>query len=84
MGWMRKISNFLSEYYMSPFRGSLLREKRDEEYLIQLYCFMELLGVENPLTCYTWELQALMLEDFHNWHKSAGMERSPFSHISCC
>ncbi|OQX29704.1 MAG: hypothetical protein B0D92_02310 [Spirochaeta sp. LUC14_002_19_P3] len=83
-GWFRELTSFLTEYYAAPYRGRLLQEKRDEEYLIQLCCFMELLGVENPLIYYTWELQAVMLEDFHNWHRAAGMDKSPFSHVNCC
>lgn len=80
----RALLEGLEAYYQIPYRNALLREKRDSDYLFKLFIYMELLGIENPVAAYTIELQGLLLQDFHDWHSQAGMEHSPFSHISCC
>lgn len=80
----RNCLRVLLDYYQAPYRSAVLREKYDEDYLFQLFVFMELLGLENPLTAYTLELQALILQDFHEWHLRAGSAHSPFDHIPCC
>ena len=46
--------------------------------------FSEMMGVPNPAAYYTLELQPLMLERFHEWHKRMGMEHSPLDHFRCC
>ena len=46
-----------------------------------LFVFSEMLGVPNPATYYTLELQPLLLERFHEWHQRMGMEHSPLDHF---
>jgi hypothetical protein len=49
-----------------------------------LFVFAELMGVPNPATYYTLEMQPILLERFHAWHKRMGMEHSPLDHFRCC
>lgn len=87
MMFWQKIANFmqnLNDYYNLRYRSIILHEKRDEDYLFRLLIFMELMGMENPVSAYTLELQGLFLQDFHEWHLQAGMEHSPFEGITCC
>ena len=49
-----------------------------------LMVFSELMGVPNPAAWYTLELQPLLLERFHEWHRRAGMEHSPLDDFKCC
>ncbi len=79
-----RIHHLLSEYYTAPYRGAIARAKRDEDDLFMLFIFAEMLGVPNPATYYTLELQPLFIERFHAWHKRMGMEHSPLDHIKCC
>ena len=79
-----RIRHFLSEYYTAPYRGAIARAKRDEDDLFMLFIFAEMMGVPNPATYYTLELQPLLIERFHAWHKRMGMEHSPLDHIKCC
>ena len=81
---VRRALQTLNEYYQAPFRSAILKEQRDEDYLFQLLIFMELLGLENPFAAYSLELQALLLQDFHEWHLEAGFSHSPFEGIGCC
>ncbi|ADC89961.1 conserved hypothetical protein [Thermocrinis albus DSM 14484] len=49
-----------------------------------LTVFMEYFGLDNPLGVYALDLYPLLVEEFHLWHRSLGMEKSPFSFIPCC
>lgn len=75
----------LSSFFHAPWRTTLARRARDEDDLFMLMIFSESLGIANPVTFYTLELQPIMLEQFHEWHTRMGMERSPLdSGFGCC
>ena len=78
------VRELLSEFYMSPYRGAVARARRDEDDLFMLFVFAELMGVPNPVTYYTLELQPILLERFHEWHQRMGLEHSPLDHVRCC
>lgn len=80
----RRLETLAQTYYAAPYRSELARALRDEEDLLMTLVFAESLGLPNPATYYTLELQPLMLERFHDWHRRMGMERSPLDHIRCC
>ena len=58
--------------------------KREQDDLFMLLIFSEMMGVPNPASYYTLELQPLLLERFHDWHLRMGMEHSPLDNIKCC
>lgn len=74
----------LDEFYHAPYRRMLSREHRDENDFFMLMVFASSLGVQNPVSFYTMELVPFLLEDFHEWHKRMGMEKSPLEHFGCC
>lgn len=74
----------LNEFYHAPYRQTLTRAYRDEHDFFMLIMFAESLGVPNPMTFYTLELQPLLLEEFHDWHTRMGMAHSPLDHFGCC
>ena len=49
----------LKEFYEAPYRGAIARAKRDEDDLFMLFVYAELLGIPNPATYYTLELQPI-------------------------
>ncbi|WP_223426082.1 cory-CC-star protein [Alcanivorax limicola] len=71
-------------WYNAPYRAAIARARRDEEDLFMLLVFSETLGVPNPASWYTLELQPLLLERFHDWHRRMGMEHSPLDNMRCC
>ncbi len=81
---IKAFSTALREFYEAPYRRTLTRAYRDENDLFMLMVFAESLGVPNPMTWYTLELQPLLMEDFHAWHQRMGMERSPLERFGCC
>jgi hypothetical protein len=74
----------LREFYNAPYRGAVARAKRQEDDLFMLLVFSEMVGVPNPASYFTLELQPLLYQDFHAWHKRMGMDHSPLEWFSCC
>ena len=81
--WRRFLAG-LNEFYHAPYRQTMARAARDEEDFFMLLLFAESLGIQNPASFYTLELQPLFLENFHEWHTRMGMERCPLQHGGCC
>ena len=81
---LKRALALLNEFYQAPYRGMIARSKRDEDDLFMLFVFSEVMGIPNPVTLYTLELQPVLLEKFHDWHQRMGMERSPIDDLKCC
>tara|TARA_B100000949_G_C14085367_1_gene367631 strand:- start:133 stop:405 length:273 start_codon:yes stop_codon:yes gene_type:complete len=81
---LRNLEYLVSEAYNAPYRGMVARAKREQDDLFMLMVFSEMLGVPNPATYYTLELQPILLERFHEWHTRMGMEHSPLDEFRCC
>lgn len=82
--WWQRFVAGLNEFYHAPYRQTMARATRDEEDFFMLLMFAESLGIDNPASFYTLELQPLFLENFHEWHTRMGMDRCPFDHVGCC
>ena len=82
--WLHQAGAFVEEYYAAPYRSAIARERRDRDDLFMLFVFAESMGIPNPATFYALELQPLLLEHFHDWHRRLGEERSPLEHFRCC
>lgn len=83
-GRLARLTELLEEFYVSPVRGAIARARREEDDLFMLFVFSELMGVPNPAAYYTLELQPLLLERFHDWHRRQGLEHSPLDGFRCC
>jgi len=81
---LKRFSDFANELYVAPYRGAIARARRDEDDLFMLFVFSELMGVPNPASYYTLELQPILIERFHDWHTRMGMEHSPLDGMRCC
>ena len=84
MGVLSELGELLREFYTAPFRGAVARAKREEDDLFMLLVFSEMVGIPNPASYFTMELQPLLYEDFHEWHKRMGMDHSPLEGFHCC
>lgn len=82
--WLNNASSFAEEVYNAPYRSAIARAKREQDDMFMLLVFSDMMGVPNPATYYTLELQPLLLERFHEWHLRMGMEHSPLDHFRCC
>jgi hypothetical protein len=83
-GVMMRFSDFLREVYLTPYRGVIARAKRQEDDLFMLLVYSEMLGIPNSASYFTLELQPLLYEEFHDWHRRMGMDHSPLDWFRCC
>lgn len=81
---LREAGDLVREFYVAPHRGVVARAKRDEDDLFMLLVFSEMMGVPNPASFYTLELQPILYDRFHEWHTRMGMEKSPLEGFRCC
>lgn len=79
-----RADHYAEEFYNAPYRAAIARARREQDDLFMLLVFSEMMGVPNPVGYYTLELQPILLERFHDWHRRMGMEHSPLDHIKCC
>jgi|TARA_A100001391_G_C5067430_1_gene277501 hypothetical protein len=82
--WYRRAGELGAEYYNAPYRSAIARARRDEDDLFMLMVFSETMGIPNPASWYTLELQPLLMERFHDWHRRMGMPHSPLDNFRCC
>ena len=52
--------------------------------LFLLLCYMEIVGLPNPATLYLLDTYPYLLDQFHQWHRRMGMDRSPLGTLPCC
>ena len=84
--------SLISSRLADIFRGAAmvgyereLRQQTAELYdLFLLLCFMEATALPNPATLYLLEIYPYLLEQFHLWHRSMGIEHSPLGSLPCC
>lgn len=84
LGMLCRLNDLGMQYYNAPYRAAIARAKREEDDLFMLLVFSEMMGIPNPATWCTLELQPLLMDRFHEWHTRMGMERSPLDHFRCC
>lgn len=86
-GWTQRLTTLLAGWDAALRVGHAAEAQRaldEADDLFLLLCFSESMGLPNPAAWHTLELYPLLLEAFHDWHRRAGMERSPLDHIRCC
>lgn len=52
--------------------------------ILLLSLFVDYFGLDNPLGIYSLDLYPYLLEEFHLWHRSLGIERGGLSFLPCC
>lgn len=81
---LRRLEQAATTYYNAPYRAAIARARREEQDLFMMLVFAEMMGIDNPASWHTLELQPLLLDQFHEWHQRMGMPRSPLDHFRCC
>jgi hypothetical protein len=69
---------------LGRYERDLRQQTAELNDLFLLLCFMEAAGLPNPATLYLLEIYPYLLEQFHQWHRRMGIERSPIDSLPCC
>jgi hypothetical protein len=52
--------------------------------LFVLMCYLELVGLPNPVALHLLEIYPYFLDEFHLWHRRMGFKHSPLTDFACC
>ena len=52
--------------------------------LFMLHCYLEQVGLPNPVALHLLEIYPYFLDEFHLWHRRMGFKHSPLGELPCC
>lgn len=81
---LRAAARIYEEIGVAPYRRELLRAQARQRDAFMVATMADALGVPSPVELYTLELLPYLMEDFHAWHRRAGLERAPEGGWRCC
>ena len=79
-----RLGDILRGAVLSRYERDLRQQTAELNDLFLLLCFMEAAGMPNPATLYLLEVYPYLLDQFHQWHRRMGIERSPLDSLPCC
>jgi len=78
------LEDLLKEIYRVKFGSNFAREAREREEIFIAFLLMDFYGLPNPVKLLAIEYIPYLMESFHRWHKSVGIEKSPLDWLRCC
>ena len=81
---LRAVARIYEEIGVAPDRREILRAQARQRDAFVVATMADALGVPSPIELYTLELLPYLMEDFHAWHRRAGLERAPEGGWRCC
>ena len=82
--FLRTLARLYEETAMAPYRREVLRAEARQRDAFMVATIADALGAPSPVELYTLELLPYLMEDFHAWHRRAGLERAPEGGWRCC
>jgi len=80
----RNVADVFQGMALAGHRRLVRSEAIDLQDLFLLMCYMDLMGLPNPAALYLLDVHPYLVEEFHLWHRRAGMDRSPLATFTCC
>ena len=80
----RNVGDALHGLFYFRYEQDLRAEAIELNDLFLLMCYMEMVGLPNPVTLYLLEVYPHLLSEFHLWHRRMGVDHSPLAQIRCC
>lgn len=81
---LRRAARIYEGVALAPYRAEIQRRYARQRDAFMLATFSDALGVPNPVDLYTLELLPYLMEDFHEWHRRAGLDHAPEGGWRCC
>jgi hypothetical protein len=69
--------------FLSRWRSGLQREARRQEDVFVALLYLSAFGIDDPSGFATLELTPELVESFHRWHQSQGVDRFPDVGVCC-
>ena len=80
----RNVRDALHGMFFLRYEKQLRHEALELNDLFLLMCYMEVVGLPNPVMLYLLELYPHLLGEFHLWHRRVGFKHSPIGNLPCC
>jgi hypothetical protein len=80
--WQR-VAWWHDELFVSKWRSAMGREARRQEDAFVALLFLSAFGIDDPSGFATLELTPELVESFHRWHQSQGIDRFPDAGVCC-
>ena len=80
----QRIGEILHGASVDRYERHMRQQTAELNDLFLLLCFMEATALPNPATLYLLEVYPYLLEQFHQWHRRMGIDRSPLGSLPCC
>jgi hypothetical protein len=81
---LRRAAEIYEGVALAPYRSAIHRRYARQRDAFLLATFSDALGVPNPVEFYTLELLPDLMDEFHEWHRRAGLEHPPEGGWRCC
>jgi hypothetical protein len=82
--YRQRVADFIRGATLGRWEHEVRQQTAELNDLFLLLCFMEATALPNPATLYLLEVYPYLLEQFHEWHRRMGIERSPLGSLPCC
>ena len=87
MDWQQLRANardFMHGMAYGRYEQYLRQQAMELNDLFVLLCYLELVGLPNPVALHLLEVYPYFLDEFHLWHRRMGFKHSPLGDLPCC
>lgn len=87
MDWRQIWNNardFMRGMAYGRYEQHLRQEAAELSDLFVTLCYLELVGLPNPVAVHLLEIYPYFLDEFHLWHRRMGFKHSPLEDFRCC
>jgi hypothetical protein len=81
---LRRVAEIYEGVALAPYRAAIHRRYARQRDAFLLATFSDALGVPNPVEFYTLDLLPDLMDEFHDWHRRAGLDHPPDGGWRCC
>lgn len=69
--------------FVTKWRSALQHEARQQEDALVALLYLSAFGIDDPAGYHTLPVTAELVDRFHTWHQSQGLDRFPDSGVCC-
>ncbi len=81
--WWRRAVHWHDQLFVTKWRSGLQREARRQEDAFIATLFLSAFGIDDPAGYFTLPATPELVESFHRWHRSQGIDRFPDAGVCC-
>jgi hypothetical protein len=80
--WQRLVG-WHDQLFVAKWRSGLQREARRQEDAFLAMLYLSAFGIDDPASYFTLPVTPELVESFHRWHQSQGVDRFPDAGVCC-